>query len=257
MPTGLSLEQLLPAAVLISLRIGSLMSFAPFFGGAGLPALSKVVLTVVLTAVLLPVHPSAMIPVTVGGWLQAAGSELLLGLVMALAMEFVFEAARLAGHIMGFQLGYSLVNIIDPQTSVDTPVLSVFTYTFGMLIFLQLNVHHWVLRGLAHSYDVVAPGQAVVTLSSTTMLLHGAAGMWNAGMEVAAPVLAATLLVDILVSFMAKASPQIPVLQIGMAIKSLIGFGVLWTVISRWPNLFEHFFALALRFSERMLISLR
>lgn len=194
-----------------------------------------------------------MIPVTIGGWLQAAAGEMVLGLLMALAMQLVFEAARLAGHMMGFQLGYSLVNIIDPQTSVDTPVLSVFIYTMAMLLFLQFNVHHWMLRGLAHSYDVVAPGQAVVTLASTSALLNSAAGMWSAAVQITAPVLAATLLIDFLLSFLAKASPQLPVLPVGMAIKAIVGFAVLWLAMASWPHHFERYFAAALRLSERLL----
>ena len=86
-----------------------------------------------LTFVLLPVHPPPLIPSPLVVGCKPSAGEMVLGLLMALAMQFVFEAARLAGHMMGFQLGYSLVNIIDPQTLVDTPVMSVFIYTFAML----------------------------------------------------------------------------------------------------------------------------
>jgi flagellar biosynthetic protein FliR len=248
------MNNLLPAAMLIGLRVGAMMSLAPFFGGEGLPMLSKAVLTVMLTTVLLPIHRPTVIPVTIGGWLQAASGELILGLMMALALQFVFEAARLAGQVMGFQLGYSLVNIIDPQSQVDTPVLSVFTYTLALLIFLQMNVHHWVLRGLAHSYDVVAPGQVTVTLATTTTLLRAAGGIWGSAVEIAAPVLAATVLLDVLLGLMAKASPQMPVLAVSLALKSIVGFGVLWMVMGHWPHLFERYFEGAFRLSERLLI---
>jgi flagellar biosynthetic protein FliR len=254
---GEYLNHILPAGVLISLRIGMLMAFAPFFSDAGLPPQAKAAFTLVLTVVMLPVHYPAAIPATIGEWTQAASGELALGLLMALAMHFVFEAARLAGNMMGLQLGYSLVNIIDPQTAVDTPVMSVFTYTFAMLIFLRLNVHHVILRGLARSYDVVAPGKAVVTLSTASSLLHGAAGMWGAGVEIAAPLVAATLLMDILLSLMSKASPQLPVLPIGIAVKALVGFGVLWIGIGNWPRIFERYLGLAWHFGERLLVTLR
>ena len=253
MPIDRLLNDTLPSALLVGLRIAALMSFAPFFGNEAMNARSKAAFTVVLTVVLLPVHSPAVIPVTLGGWLQAVASETMLGLMMALAMHFVFEAARLAGYVIGFELGYSLVNIIDPQTAIDTPVMSVFVYTFAMLTFLQLDMHHWMLRGLAHSYDVVSPGQALVTFSTTSALLHGAAGLWGAGIQICAPVVATTLLVNILLAFVAKAAPQLPVLPVGMALKALAGFTVLWTVIGNWPRLFERYFVLALHFSEHLL----
>ena len=63
----------------------------------------------------------------------------------------------MAGQILGFQLGYSLVNVIDPQTQVDTPVLSVFHQAVVLLLFLQLGVHRWLLRGLAKSFEYLPP----------------------------------------------------------------------------------------------------
>ena len=253
---GQDLFDILPAAVLVGLRIGMMTAFAPFFGDTALPTQAKIGFTVVLTAVMLPVHYPAAVPATIAEWAQAAGGELALGLLMALAMHFVFEAARIAGNLMGLQVGYSLVNIIDPQTQVDTPVMSVFTYTFALLIFLRLNVHHYILRGLAHSYDVIGPGKAVVTLSTASSLLHGAAGMWGAGIEIAAPLVAATLLMDIVLCFMSKASPQLPVLPIGIAAKALIGFAVLWIGMGNWPRIFERYLGLAWRFGERLLNTL-
>ena len=63
-------------------------------------------------------------------------SEALVGLLIGLAVQFVFEAAQFAGQVMGMQVGFGLVNILDPNTQVDTPVLAVFSQTIVMLIFL-------------------------------------------------------------------------------------------------------------------------
>ena len=58
------------------------------------------------------------------GWVEMAVSEkLVIGLLLGLTLQFVFEAAQFAGQIVGMQIGFSLVNILDPQTQVDTPVL--------------------------------------------------------------------------------------------------------------------------------------
>ncbi len=73
---------------------------------------------------------------------------------MGLAVQFVFEAAQFAGQVMGMQVGFGLVNILDPNTQVDTPVLAVFSQTIAMLIFLRLGVHHWLMRALAQSFAI-------------------------------------------------------------------------------------------------------
>jgi flagellar biosynthetic protein FliR len=81
--------------------------------------------------------------------------------------------------------------------------------------------------------------------------------MWGAAVEIAAPRVAATLLLDILLSFMSKASPQLPVLPVGIAAKALVGFAVLWIGIGYWPRLFERYLGLAWRFGEGLLTTLR
>ena len=51
----------------------------------------------------------------------------------------MFEAAQMAGSVLGVQMGYSLVNILDPQTQVDTTVVAMFHQTVAFLLFLQLT----------------------------------------------------------------------------------------------------------------------
>ena len=73
------------------------------------------------------------------------------------------------------QMGYSLVNILDPMTQVDTTVLSVFSQTMALLIFLSLDVHHWIIRAVAHSFDYLPPGSASINAAFTSQVLHGLA----------------------------------------------------------------------------------
>jgi len=63
-----------------------------------------------------------------------------------------FEAGQMAGQILGIQMGFSLVQLLDPQTLVDTTVDGVVPAMFALLVFLQLDVHHWLLRGIVRSF---------------------------------------------------------------------------------------------------------
>ena len=147
----------------------------------------------------------------------------------------------------------SLVNIIDPQSQVDTPVLSVFHNTAATLLFLNLNVHFWLLRGIMHSFIAVPPGSAVVSASAVSGLLGAAGSMWQIALQIAAPALAVTLLVDITVGFLSRAMPQLPVLTIGLSLKALVGYAAIGLGMTFWPTLFDEYFMNALRTSERLL----
>jgi flagellar biosynthetic protein FliR len=230
-----------------------LMVFAPFFGSLSVPARVKAGLTVALTALLYPVYAPRALDFNGLNWCRVMAGEVVVGLILGLTLTFVFEGAQLAGQMLGFQLGYSLVNVIDPQTQVETPVLSTFHQAVVLLLFLQLGVHHWLLRGLAKSFEYLPPGVASATPAASGELLHAAGAMLVIAVQIAAPALIATMLADIILGLIGKASPQLPVLFMGLSVKALVGFLVLAGSLRYWPVLMERYFLSAFQTMELLL----
>jgi len=249
----LHLESVLTAALFIGLRISSLLVFAPFLSSQSIPAQVKAGLAVALTALLYPVYRPAPVETGALGWMGVVGGEVMIGLLLGLAVQLVVEGAQMAGQLLGVQAGYSLVTLLDPQTQADMPVLSTFNQMVALLIFLQLDVHHWLLRGLAASFAYLPPGAAFSKLRAGTGLLQAAGGIWLAGVQLAAPVLVATLLVDVTLGFLSKASPQMPVLFVGLSFKTAISLTLLAGSLILWPHIFERQFAAAISLGERLL----
>lgn len=252
MMDGLHLEELLAAAVFTGARVSGLMVFCPFLGSDAVPIPVKAGLTLLLTVLLHPLHGPAGIVLGSWQWAQVALGEVVIGLVLGLVANFLFESVLLAGQILGVQIGYSLANVFDPQTQADTPVLSEFHQMAALLIFLQLDVHHWLLRSLVRSFAYLPPG-ASVTLAVAGGLLHAAGGIFLAGLQIAAPSLMATLVADVALGFLGKASPQLPVLFIGIAVKNLLGLAVLMAAMAYWPRMFNQQFARLIHVSEQLL----
>ncbi|MGB8771251.1 MAG: flagellar biosynthetic protein FliR [Candidatus Korobacteraceae bacterium] len=246
-------EEVIAAVAFVGARVSGVMVFAPFLGSSAIAPRIKVGLVVLVTAVLYPVCVPRGLSLTAAGVLRVMLSEALIGLLMGLAIQFVFEAAQFAGQVMGMQVGFGLVNILDPNTQVDTPVLAVFSQTVVMLIFLQMDVHHWLLRGLANSFRYLPAGAAVTSGELIRQLLHAAGGIWLAGVQVAAPALIATLLADLVLGFLGKASPQLPVLFLGLSVKSMVGLSVLALSLKYWPGIFERYFSNGIRCAEGLL----
>ncbi|HKT48403.1 MAG TPA: flagellar biosynthetic protein FliR [Candidatus Acidoferrales bacterium] len=247
------LEHVLYRALPIALRVGGLLSFAPFLGSLSISLRVKTVLLLAITAALYPVCPVPALYLSPWAWMRIALAEATLGLALGLCLQFAFEAVQLGGALAGFQFSFSLVNIIDPQTNVDTPVLSTFYQLVALLLFLQMNVHHWLLRGLAKSFEYVPIGSVVIQAATMKELFRDAAGMWLVGVQIAAPVLLATLLLDLTIGFVTKAAPQMPAIFLSIPLKSVIGYAVLAIGVGLWPGLLEKQFASALGWGERVL----
>jgi len=249
----LSLELMILRGVAIGMRLSAAIVFLPFFNSVGIPAQVKALLVLVLTAALYPVIHIPLAGITVFSVAGMALSEIMLGLAMGLCLQFVFETVQMAGQVIGFQLSFSLVNVIDPQTNVDTPVLSNLYQLAMLMIFLQLNVHHWVLRALAQSFERVPPGSVAFDLDHVKFLFHAGSSMFVAGVQLAAPVILATVVLDVTVGFISKAAPQLPALFLSVPLKSLLGLIVIALALGVWPSFFERQFAHALGWSWRML----
>ena len=247
------LEHILYRGLPIGLRVGGFISFAPFLGSISIPARIKAAFVLVLTGLLYPICYVPEFALTPFGWTRLAFAELTLGLALGLCLQFVIEGAQLAGQLAGFQFSFSLVNIIDPQTNVDTPVLSIFHQLFALFFFLQLDVHHWLLRGLVKSFAYIPVGSVVISANVMRGLFHAAGAMWLLGVQLATPILLATMLLDVTVGFLSKASPQMPAIFLSIPLKSMIGYAVLAIAAGIWPGIFEKQFNLALGWSERLL----
>jgi flagellar biosynthesis protein FliR len=249
----LHLDQLLAAAVFIGARVSGLMVFCPFLGNSAIPAQIKAGLTLAITALIYFVRGPLTLDLSGWQWAGIGFKEVVIGLVLGLAANFMLEAPLLAGQILGLQMGYSLATLFDPQTQADTPVLAQFHQLAALLIFLALDVHHWLLRAVVRSFVYLPARTAISNFAMAGSLLHAAGGIFLAGVQMAAPALVATLIADVALGFLGKASSQLPVMFIGLAVKNLLGMSILMAVIAYWPRTFGSHFAEAVAGGERLL----
>jgi flagellar biosynthesis protein FliR len=246
------LEQLLAAAVFIGARISGLMVFCPFLASDAIPSQVKAALTVMITALVYGLHGPLQISVSAWQWAGVGLSEIVIGVVLGLTANFMLEGALMAGQVLGMQMGYSLASLFDPNTQAETPVLGTFHQLAAILIFLQLDVHHWLLRAVVRSFTYLPPGEEL-SAAATAALLRGAGGIFLAGLQIAAPALVATLMADVTLGFLGKASPQMPVLFMGISIKNLLGLVMMIASIAYWPHSLGEGFSKAVGLGEQLL----
>lgn len=237
----------------IGIRLTGLMLFAPFFGSAVIPTRVKAMLVLALSFVMYPAVEPSISQDAIASWPLMILTEFIIGVGIGIATNIVFEAALLAGQLLGVQMGYSLVNILDPQSQVETTVIPMFYQSIMMLLFLQMNVHIWILRAVDNSYRYLPPGTARLTDLFTLATFKTAGEIFSLGVQIAAPVLAATLAADIILGLLGKASPQMPLMLLGPAVKSVLGILVLIATLKYWPDLFRQMFLAAVTNSEQLL----
>jgi flagellar biosynthesis protein FliR len=247
------ISRLLLTWMLALARVSGLLVSAPFLGSASIAPRIKTGLALFLSVLLAPL---VRCPETLRGPFSVGvlvAEEFTIGLVLGLALQLFFDAAQLAGQICGVQMGYSLASVLNPDSQADSTVLSTFYQLIVLVLFIQLNVPRWLLRGLGRSFEYLPPGRFSLGWPSLSGLLRLASGMWVAGVQIAAPVLVASLFADVALGFLGKASPQFPVLFLGISLKNLVGLGLLIGSVVFWPRFFDSRFERALEASETIL----
>lgn len=249
---AIPIERTVSAWMIAGSRVSGLLVVAPFLGSGGIPARVKIGLAFLLTLFLVPLvprmpsfHTPAMIVLLLG--------EFTIGFLLGFTLQLFFEAGQLAGQVCGVQMGFSLATVVNPDSQADSAVLSTFYELIVLLLFIQLGVPHWLLRGLARSFEYLPPGQFSLAWPAVSSLFKFVAGMWIAGLQIAAPVLVASLFADVALGFVGKASPQLPVLFVGISLKNLLGLALMCGAVAYWPRFFDTRFDRALSASERIL----
>lgn len=224
-------EATLAIYVLTLSRVGGMIAVAPFFSSGSVIPWVRIFLAVGLAWTILPSVEGTFtaLPQDGVGFFLLVGREFLVGLLIGFVARLLFASLELAGFLMGFQMGFSFIQIVDPQTQVESPFLGILLSLTGTLIFLLFNGHHWLIQAVVESYQVGTSGLSMAGVMEE--MIRSVGLLFSIGLKVAAPVAVTLFLVDILFGILGRAAPQLHLLVIGLPAKTLVGFVVLSATI--------------------------
>ena len=243
----------LSAMTLVLVRVSGMVAFAPFFSSNALPIRTKAVFVGAVAFLLAPLAatlPAARSAIS----LPALLSELAVGLVYGLALAMMMETLLFAGQICGLQFSFSLVNLLDPNSMIETAVLGQMLSWLGVLVIIGSGLDRSLLAAVVRSFSAVPVGQAVMQAKTGVALAMMAGGIFLAGVQLAAPVMAAALAVEVTVALVARLSPQLPSLVISVPAKTMVSYVVLIASLAVWPGWIERHFTTLLDAAAKLLV---
>jgi flagellar biosynthesis protein FliR len=254
MPQGNELQwtNFLIAMTLVLVRVSGMVAFAPFFSSTALTLRTKAVFVGAVAWLLAPLVatlPNAHVSL---GFSSLLG-ELAVGLVYGLTLTLLNEMLLFAGQIVGVQFSFSMVNLLDPTSSIQTPLLGDAFQLMGTLVLIGAGLDRILLASMVRSFHTAPLGTFTLLPVTALAIVRAAGGIFLAALELAAPVLAATMLVEIAVSLLGKLSPQLPVMNLTVPLKTLTGFALLTGSLALWPRFIEARFAALLDMAEKLI----
>ena len=219
--------------LMVLARIGGVFGFAPVFGSHNIPRQAKIALSLVLALVIFP-----GIPLSPGdhwnslpSYAFCIGKEIVVGVIIGYVAALITTAMQLAGQFIDMQIGFGLVNIVDPVSGTQVTVIGQLHYIIAILLFLKTNSHHLLLTAVSESYQLVPVDGSFLGEICQSGLVALFGKMFSLAFKIAAPVTCALLLTDIVLAVMARAVPQMNVFIVGFPLKIFAGLFILAVTI--------------------------
>lgn len=212
-------------------RVAGLVFAAPVLGNRNIPAQVRILLSLLLTMVVLPLLPAAPFAPESAGFLPAMISEGILGAFLGFIGALLFAAAELGGHLAGYSMGFAIANVISAESEHQTSVLSSLFSLTALLTFVLSDAHHLFLAALLKSFRSLPLGGFVVNGGAASSLVRMSTGIFTFGFALAAPVLAVTLFLTVAMGILSRSMPQIDVFFMGFVVNTGVGIFMLYLSI--------------------------
>ena len=217
--------------VMVLTRLSGFLLVLPVFGWKSIPVRIKVAVTVLLAVFFSMVTPLAVAPeeTSVLEAILLISNEAVYGLALGLTCTILFSAVRLSGRIVERQMGLAMAEVLDPFTGQKSQPLGSMLEMIFIILFLSANGHHLFLLIISRSYEAFPAGSIPTIPVLTGGIIEAGSAMFTAGLKLAAPMLAAFILLMVVLGVFARMVPEMNILFISLPLR--VGLGLLMVAI--------------------------
>ncbi len=238
--------------LLILLRVSALLIVAPIFGHRLFLARAKIGLAVMVSMVIFPTVDRFDVPVGFLPYAVMMVGEVIMGLVIGYAVLLLFIGIQFAGQLAGLQMGFGIVNVIDPASHDQVSIIGQFLNILAILLVLTLDGHHIILNGLMTSFDAVPLGGVVLKVPVAQKMIALTAEVFVIAIKISAPIMIALFLISTAMGVLARTVPQMNVFIVGFPVQLGVGMSILMATLPLFQIMIER----ALKLLERDVFAL-
>ncbi|MEG0772964.1 fused FliR family export protein/FlhB family type III secretion system protein [Clostridium sp.] len=224
--------------LMIFIRITSLIFSVQAFFPSDTPVLLKIGFSMVISMIIAPLVDLNAVG-EISGILQLVPlmfKEVIVGLSMGFIINLIFGIVQMAGQLMDFSIGFSMMTLFDPIASENLSVMGRVLYWLCLMVFLLVDGHLLVIKSLIDSFKVIAIGSFTFLPEHATYMIHVIFQLFVIGIKIAIPIILILLITEFVLGLVSRVMPQLNAMILGMPIKLLVGlsaFGVVLPMIMK------------------------
>jgi flagellar biosynthetic protein FliR len=221
------------------MRISAMFVAVPLFSIRAVPARVRLVLSVAITLVIMPLLPPlpAVEMFSYSGFMMAL-TQVIIGLTSGFILQLVFAAVVFAGQGVALSMGLGFSMMVDPQSGQQVPVIAQFYTVTTTLIFISLDGHLLLIQMLLDSFKSLPIGVDGIDKAGIWSIIIWSGRMFAGGLLLAMPVIASLLLVNVIFGVAARAAPQLQIFSVGFPVTLMLGILLVWKTL---PDVLDQF----------------
>lgn len=228
---------------LIIVRMSGFIYTAPIFSLKNIPVRVKAGFSIFISIIIFYTLPISTVEyIGIIGYAILVIKEAIAGALMGLFSNIAYHILSFAGQIIDMEIGFSMINQLDPITRIQSTITSNLYGYLVLLLMIITDMHHYILLAVVDSYKVIGLGEAIFPPNLYQLMLQFVVNYFIIAMRIVLPVFAAILIVNTILGILAKVAPQMNMFVIGLQLKVLVGLIVLYLIIGLTPSVADFIF---------------
>ncbi|MCI5741964.1 MAG: flagellar biosynthetic protein FliR [Lachnospiraceae bacterium] len=230
--------------LMILVRVATFVFVAPFFGMTNTPFRVKIGFSVFVSLLLFQILPKTGLDYQgVFGFAAIIVKEGITGLLIGFAASICNSIILLAGNMIDMEIGLSMATTFDPMTNSQVNITGNLYNYFILMLLIVTDMHHYILRAVVDSYQLIPiAGQNFDWEHLFTSFLAFVTDLFVIAFRIILPIFVVSMILNAILGIMAKVAPQMNMFAIGMQLKLLVGFVILFLTIRMLPNISNFIF---------------
>ena len=232
------------AGFIVFARLLGFIRFAPVFNRKEIAGIVKLSLAFILTVIITPLLKPGMPPADISPLLLLI-LNFAAGAIVGYIAQLLIQAIEAGGDMINTQMGLSSAMVMDPSTNSQTSILSRVITLLGLVIFMEIGGFYWLINALVRSFEVFPVYAVMIPLEkiiNLDYLVTTTSNVLYMGLQIASPVLLATLGQDIILGVISKTAPQVNVFQLSFLFKPVFGAAIMIWILPMLVNVISDFF---------------
>ena len=212
--------------LMVFLRVSAMLAVFPVFSARNFPVQLRLALGALMALLISATLPQTPLAPDLWGLAGQMAMEVGIGLLLGFASRMIFFALEITGAIVGIEIGLSMPSSLNPMSETSMTAPASILYYLAIMLWLTLDMHHWMLAGFQRTYSFLPVGGAHVSQAFLADIVGRTSGIFVIALQLAAPLMAVSFIISLVFSVLGRAVPQMNVFSESFAVRPLVGLSV-------------------------------